>query len=54
MSAVANDKCNFACYWSDKYAVDISKYKQVRIIYENPTNSELQEKEKNQTFNNSL
>jgi hypothetical protein len=54
MSAVANDKCNFASYWVDKYAVDISKYKQVRISYENPVNSELQEKEKNQTLNNSL
>lgn len=54
MSAVANDKCNFASYWNDKYAVDISKYKQVRISYENPINSEKQEKEKNQSLNNSL
>lgn len=54
MSAVANDKCNFASYWTDKYGIEISKYKQVCISYENPINSEMQEKEKNQALFNSL
>ena len=48
MTGVAVGKCNYAAYWSDKtgISIDITKWKQVRISYENEVNSALDEKEK--------
>ena len=50
MTGVFMDKCNYAAFWSDSIGItlEISKWKQVRINYENAKNSELdtQEKEK--------
>ena len=48
MSAVQLEKCYYQAYWSNGVWMEISKWKQVKINYENPTNSELdtQEKEK--------
>jgi len=48
MTAVAADKSHYAAYWTLKgYAlsIEISKWKQVRIAYENENNSKIAEKE---------
>jgi hypothetical protein len=49
MTAVENDKALFQCYWWKKdganLAVSISKYKQVKIVYENIKNTELYDTE---------
>lgn len=45
MTAVENEKALFQCYWWEKdganLAVQISKYKQVKIVYENIKNTDL-------------
>lgn len=46
MSAVKLDKCNYAAYWEEKYSIEISKFSQVRISYENPVNSAIFSNEK--------
>lgn len=50
MTAVVNDKCAYAAYWFDldnsNISLQISKYKQVRIAYENIKNMTLRDKEK--------
>ena len=50
ISAVGLDKCVYSSFW-DKYSVEISKYKQVRLWYENSDNAEINKKEKNQINN---
>ena len=48
MTAVAAEKAHYASYWTLKgYAlsIDISKWKQVKIAYENTNNAKLGEKE---------
>ena len=50
MSAVGLDKCLYASYW-EKYSVEISQYKQVRLSYENTENAEINKREKNQINN---
>jgi len=48
MTAVAAEKATYAAYWTLKgYAlsIEISKWKQVRIAYENENNSKIAEKE---------
>lgn len=45
MSAVALDKCVFSSFWENIY-IEISKYRQVKISYENATNSALDDEEK--------
>ena len=48
MTAVAAEKAHYASYWTLKgYAlsIDISKWKQVKIAYENTNNAKLREKE---------
>lgn len=54
MSAVGLEKCHYACYWKDYYSIDISKYKQVKIAYENPTNTLLNRQEKTKIETNSF
>lgn len=44
MSALTLGKCSYAAFW-DKYSIQISKFKQVKIQYENPVNSALADKE---------
>jgi hypothetical protein len=51
MSAVSLEKCLYSSFWGEKYAVEISKYKQIKIHYENPTNSKLFDQEKKQVDN---
>lgn len=46
MSAVRLEKCVYFAIWQDMYSIEISKFKQVKISYENPTNSALDDKEK--------
>ena len=48
MTAVAAEKAHYASYWTLKgytLSIEISKWKQVRIAYENDNNSKLGEKE---------
>lgn len=49
MSAVQLEKCNYSSYWLNKenltLAVEISKYKQVKLVYENDKNMDLKEQE---------
>jgi hypothetical protein len=40
MTAVAEEKCNYTAFWDLVY-MSISKYNQLEINYENPTNAEL-------------
>lgn len=53
MSAVSLEKCNYAAYWTKKdgLSIEISKWKQVKINYENPVNSALDTKEKDEIKN---
>jgi hypothetical protein len=49
MSAVRLEKCIYASYWLDLgISITISKYKQVRLAYENTINSKIDDKEKNE------
>lgn len=58
MSAVQLEKCNYATYWIKKdnltLAVEITKYKQVKLVYENDTNMDLYKKEKGEIQKNSF
>ena len=54
MTGVKVDKCNFAAYWEDKYSIEISKFGQVKIAYENPVNSEIFTKEKKELQTNAF
>lgn len=48
MTAVAEEKAHYASYWNWKdyvLSIDISKWKQVKIAYENTNNAKLREKE---------
>jgi hypothetical protein len=51
ISAVGIDKCLFSAFWNASYSLEISKYKQVKITYENTKNSEISAKETNQIDN---
>lgn len=51
MTAVAVDKCRFGSFWTETMAIQISKYKQVVISYENKTNADLNKKEKDEIKN---
>lgn len=47
MTALAIEKCNYASYWLDVIiSIEISKYKQIKISYENKANSDLDDQEK--------
>lgn len=47
MTAVAVEKCSYAAFWVKlNIGLNISRYKQITIIYQNETNSELYKKEK--------
>lgn len=50
MSAVSLDKTSYACFW-DVYSIEITKYKQVRLGYENIENEKLNREEKNEINN---
>jgi hypothetical protein len=49
MQAVEKDKCTYSSYWSNidgaSYSVEITKYKQVKITYENDELFRLKDKE---------
>ena len=46
LSAITLGKCSFSSFWGEKMSLQISKYKQVNISYENPVNSKLDDEEK--------
>jgi len=50
MSAITQEKCNYSAYWLNKgnlsLSLEITKFKEVRIAYENVTNMQLYKKEK--------
>ena len=46
MSAVTLDKVNYSAFWDNGISIEISKYKQVKICYENAENSALDDTEK--------
>lgn len=46
MSAVGLEKCTYFTYWKKGYGVQISKYKQIKITYENMEMSDQQTEEK--------
>lgn len=52
LQAVRMEKCTYATYWMDKdgmnISVEISKYEQVNMVYENIKNVELKQKEQGQ------
>lgn len=50
MTAVAVDKCNYSAFWESVY-ISISKFKQLEINYENPTNAELMTSEREKLNN---
>lgn len=58
MSAVENEKTNYVAFWFDKsntnIAIQISKYNQVKILYENILNMAIKEREKNEIKTNSF
>lgn len=45
MSAVASEKCNFIAFWKESIIVEITKWKEVKISYENTINSNINERE---------
>ena len=49
MQAVENEKCTYSSYWSNlegaSYSVEITKYRQVKITYENDELFKLKDKE---------
>jgi hypothetical protein len=58
ISAVELEKCNYATYWMNKdnltLGVEITKYKQVKLTYENDTNMILYKKERGEQQKNSF
>jgi len=54
MTAVAVEKCTYSAFWEDTYSIEISKFSQVKIAYENPVNSEIFSQEKKQIQTNSF
>ncbi len=52
MTAVYAEKCHYAAFWKQGYAINISQWKQVNIVYENDVNSDLNRKEKDQVNKN--
>jgi hypothetical protein len=58
MTAVQMEKATFASYWlrrnNTTIAVSISKWKQVEVVYENDSNTDLKKKELSSIENNSF
>jgi len=53
MSAITLEKCNYATFWMDQpnklnVSVEISKYHQIKLCYENQANVDLFKREQNQ------
>lgn len=47
LSALRLEKCNYSAYWLDVVvSVEISKYKQIKISYENKVNSAIDDQER--------
>ena len=44
MNAITMEKCNYSAYW-ENISLEISKYKQVKIVYQNNINFGIKEKE---------
>jgi hypothetical protein len=53
MSAIILDKCNYITIWGNGTTIQISKFKQVRITYENADNSVIDDEEK-KALNNKI
>lgn len=53
MTAVAVDKCGYSAFWLDNFGlyIEISKWKQVNITYENSINSAIDKKERDEIKN---
>jgi hypothetical protein len=59
MTAVGIEKCLYASYWlgqsnNTNIGVEISKFKQVKIVYENAANMRLRKNEQDQIENNAF
>lgn len=52
MLAVSLDKCNYSAFWNNNLYLQITKFEQVAISYENPINGDLKDKEKSQIESN--
>jgi hypothetical protein len=50
MSAIKLEKCHYSAFWSDSIGIwiEISKFQQVKIVYENAKNSAINDFEKKQ------
>lgn len=48
MTGVSVDKCLYFAYWKNGVSIIISTYKQVVILYEDPINSDMAKKERNE------
>ena len=53
-SAVKNEKCFYASIWDCGLMVSISQFMQIKLVYEDPINSELDDKEKNQVIEDDI
>jgi hypothetical protein len=53
MTAIGVDKCFYSAFW-ENVSLQISKFKQIKISYENKINADIYEAEKNQNLKNSL
>lgn len=53
MSAVGIEKCNYIAFWDGIY-IEITKWKQVSVCYENKVNAEISKKEKDAINSNNF
>ena len=54
LQAVELEKCSYSAFWEKYYSVSITKWKQVKIAYENEVNSALDDKETKQINKNAF
>lgn len=54
ITGVKVEKCHFSAFWDNGISVEISKYCQVKLIYEDPFQSEIFSQEKNKVSQEGL
>lgn len=59
MTAISEEKCNYFSYWKKNLmnkviSIEISKYKQVNVAYENSVNAELNKNERDKATSDGL
>jgi hypothetical protein len=54
LQAVELEKCSYSAFWEKYYSIKITKWKQVKIAYENEINSALDDKETKQINKNAF